>query len=211
MPESSQALQPWEQREKSMCAGKGTKAPKRNTVLNLAGKLTATLRGGCFLKYEASSLCSVFHSWRWSSLKDGGVVFVCISSNTLAQGKPEINPWEWKKLTGSTGSRFHTRIQFQVLWSFFYSMMDTSDRIKGVRMNKQIAETDPSPFLNILSFSDNENYSRSLGDRGLMLKSEVRAEEPDSGTLGSGHRRWGGCRWEEGRGGEAWMWGDRPS
>ena len=67
--------------------------------------------------------------------------------------------------------------------------MDTSDRIKGVRMNIQIAETDPSPFVNILSFSDNGSYSRSLGDKGLMLKSEVRAEEPDSGTLGSGHRR----------------------
>lgn len=171
MPESSQALQPWEQREKSMCAGKGAKATKRNTVLNLAGKLTATLRGGCFLKYEASSLCSVFHSWRWSSLKDGGVVFVCISSKHPGTGETWNQSLGMKEVTGSTGSRFHTRIQFQVLWSFFYCRMDTSDRIKGVRMNIQIAEKDPSPFLNILSFSDNGNYSRSLGDRGLMLKS----------------------------------------
>lgn len=99
-----------------------------------------------------------------------------------------------KEVTESSGSQFHTQIWCQGLCSSLYSAVDTTDRIEEVKASKHIEETNLSPFLKLLSFTDNGNCFRSLGDLELMLKSEVRAEGADSRPTGSGQKRWGGCR-----------------
>lgn len=87
----------------------------------------------------------------------GYLIHLCIFKTSWHRGNP-------KSVIGNKrrNRKSWTQVSYSDLipWPMVFPLFcdRSGERIGEVRMSKQIAETDPSPFLNILSFSDNGNY-----------------------------------------------------